>query len=179
MTAATHLGALGDERTVLEDRARVLARRVEEAGTTGAEHIVVRVGPQRLAIPADRTRHVADPRPITATPATSGAIVGVAAVLGQVVAAVDLAALLRVTAAVPPRQRHVVLLDEDLDSLALLVDGVERLEVVAGAAAAPDDALGELTSDAGEGLRLLHLDALLAALDPSNPRPSDSTGGTP
>lgn len=177
MTARMDLDATAYERNVLDHRARVLARPVEEAGTTGAQHVVVRVGSQRLAIPADRIRHVADPPPITATPATSTAIVGVAAVLGQVVAALDLAAVLRVTSAIPPRQRHLVVLDERLDSLALLVDGVERLQVVAGPGGAPDETLGELTSDAGDGLRLLHLDALLAALQPPD-MPARPTGGT-
>lgn len=179
MTAIATPDDLVDDRVVLDARARALARPVEQTQVTGAEHLVVRVGPQRLAIPAGRTGHVADPRPITPAPSASGAIVGVAAVLGQVVAVVDVAAVLRVTPAVPLGKRRLVLLDERTESLALLVDGVERLTLVDGAAARTDEALGELTSDAGAGLRLLHLDALLDALDPSIAGPADPPGGAP
>lgn len=179
MTSLAVSDDLVDHQAVLVERARALACPVEHAQVTGAEHVVVRVGSQRLAIPAGRAGHVAGPRPITPAPSASGAIVGVAAVLGQVVAVVDVAPLLRVTPAVPLGQRHLVLLDERHESVALLVDGVDRLAVVDSTAARLDQAVGELTSDAGDGLRLLHLDALLEALDPSIARSADPPGGAP
>lgn len=177
MTVRAELDVATDDGTMLDVRARRLAQPVRDAGITGAEHVVVHVGPQRLAVPACQIRHVVGPRPITAAPATSDAIVGLAAVDGQVVAAIDLAVMLRVIPAAPPRDRHLVLLGEHLDALALLVDSVERVQVFPALDGAADEALGVLTSDAGEGVRLLHLDALLAVLDPPDTRPADTTGG--
>lgn len=162
MTAAT-------DDAVLDERARTLARPVAATRTDTEQHLVVRVGASRLAFPAAQARHVTGPQPLAALPGATAPIVGVAPILGQNVAVVDLGILLGIDVDVPRARRSLLVVDDGEEAVALLVDAIETLTAIEGAATAaavPDDATGrgQLTRDSAGGLRVLRLDALLAAL---------------
>lgn len=169
MTALETPGLPTDD-AVLDERARLLARSVAARPLDAELHLIVRVGASRLAVPAARARHVTGPQPLAALPAGAAPIVGVAPILGQNVAVVDLGTLLDVVASAPVARRSLLVVDDGEESLALLVDAIETLTMVETAAitAASADATGrgELTGDAAGGLRVLRVDALLAALPP-------------
>lgn len=176
----TDLGSLpgsDDDERVLAARALALAVPVEESHAATELHVVLRVGDHRLGIPADRARHVAPPRHLTPVPAGPPAVVGVAALLGGIVAVADLADLVGAASGLPREQRPLLVVGDGVDVLALLVDAVEELvalEVAAIDDGGPGD--GALTGAPVGGLRRLDLDALLA-----DPRlaPPDSSSSEP
>lgn len=149
-----------DAEQVLDARARALAAPIRLVEARAELHLVLVVGEHRLGVPAHRVRHVAPPRPVTLVPTTAAAILGVAQVLGGIVAVADLALLVGATPAVPQAQRPLVLVDDGADQLALLVDEVEELTALE--VAGPEAAGGTLAGPSVGGVRRLDLDALLA-----------------
>lgn len=163
---------LPTDDAVLDERARLLARSVAARPLEAELHLIVRVGVSRLAVPAARARHVTGPQPLAALPASAAPIVGIAPILGQNVAVVDLGTLLDIVSAVPVARRSLLVVDDGEEAVALLVDAIETLtalEVTATSSASADTSgPGELTANADGGLRILRVDALLAALSPAD-----------
>lgn len=173
MTVAHTPLAPEDDAAILEDRARSLARPAATALTDTELHVVVRVGGNRLALPAAGARHVTGPKPLAALPTGGEPIVGVAPILGQNVAVVDLATLLDVASELPLARRPLLVVDDGDEAVALLVDEIETLTTVQvstteeSVGAAPDDpGPRALVGDVVGGLRVLRLDAILAVLPP-------------
>ena len=156
--------AEADDASVLAERARALAApKGDDRGRAGIPHVVVVVGGHQVALPAARIRHVSAPQRLAPLPTSAHPVVGLAPILGQLVAVIDLGAALHAPSDLPTAQRPLVLLDDGTEALALLVDAVESLLDIDVAAGTPDASLGELTSTARAGVRVLHIDALLDA----------------
>lgn len=172
----------GDDHRVLDDRARALAAPLQTDDVATELHLVLRVGDHRLGVAAARARHVAGPRPLTAVSSAPSAIVGMAPVLGELVAVADLAALVGAVSQVPHDQRHIVVVDDGGEGLGLLVDAVEELvDVDLRSGDADSHVLGALTGASVGDLRLLSLDAALADPRLAHPdgSPADSAKGSP
>lgn len=169
-----------DAEEVLAARARALAAPPEGARAPTELHLVLVTGGNLLAVPAHRVRHVAAPKPVTVVPMAPAAVVGIAPVLGGIVAVADLALLVGTGNAVPQEQQTLVLVDDGADPLALLVDGVEELVSLE----AFDDSSpggGALAGPPTDGLRRLNLDALLAdprLASPGGPSPEHAQGAS-
>lgn len=177
-TAPLHEAA--DPRAVLAARARALAAPVEARAEARSLHVVVVLGDQRLAVPASHARRVAGPRPLTPVPSTVEGVVGVVPVRGTIVAAVDLAVTLGIAAAKPILERELIVVDDDLDGVALLVDEVEGLvELDVPAVDETEPAGGGLTRAGPPGLRLLSVAAVLSRPgDDPMPATPEPPGGT-
>lgn len=113
-------------RQVLHERARALAAPVNATVPTD-HHLVVIAAGQRVLVPATRARHVVRAGRLAAVPGTPRAVVGVAAVLGEMVPVVELAALLGLAADVADVQPMFVIVDDGPASIGLLVDAVEDI----------------------------------------------------
>ena len=152
--------------SVLRERARSLAgARVDVQRAAGEVHVVAHVGDVNLAIPAARARHVVVPGPLAHVPGAPTLIVGICAVLGQLVPVADVAALLGVprSGELPGR---LVVIDDGSALLGLLVDRVEGLTTVH-----PDDVrsttsggapAGVLAGTDASGAFVLDVEAVLA-----------------
>lgn len=177
----TVLGPAHDDDRLLEERARSLARPVEAASATATAHVVVRVGDQALALPARQLRQVTAIAPITLAPSPLDAVVGVLPLRGHIVAAVDLAVVLGLSAVSPLQERAVVVVDDGAEGTALLVDAIDGLQDLDGDPETVDPPLsGELTRASDAGPRRLSVDALLQSLDgPSQRQHPDSPEGHP
>lgn len=170
-----------DVAAVLDERARALARPTDVAvRQDGALHVVVRVGPHRIAVPASRARQCSAPQPIATLPVGGGRkLLGLVPTSAGVVAVADLAELLDVTAAVPMAQRPMVVIDDGGEGLALLVDDLDALaEIEIASDTADTDAL--TVAGPEPGMRILDVDALLEALaDPDRPQLHQTPGAPP
>lgn len=173
----------GDDRgeAILQRRAEQLAAPVSTDVDVGEAHLVVRAAGRRLGIPAHRVRHVSETPVITPLAGMPPAIVGMAAVLGELVAVADLTVILD-PAASPTRRGHLVAVDDGGEMLGMLVDALEDLQPIDLTGATPDvpTADGLLQSTAGDVL-LIHLDTLLTdpRLAPTTDRRPHTAEGKP
>lgn len=171
-----------DVAAVLEARAHALARPADDAAARqhGVLHLVVRVGPHRIAVPASKARQCSPPQPVATLPASGGGkLLGLVPTSAGVVAVADLADLLDVTAAIPIAQRPMVVVDNGGEGLALLVDELEALADIE--IASVTNHTGALTVAGPQpGTRVLDVDALLEALaDPDRPQLHQTPGALP
>lgn len=170
-----------DVAAVLDQRARALARPSDVAARKdGALHVVVRVGPHRIAVPASKARQCSAPQPIATLPVGGGRkLLGLVPTSAGVVAVADLAELLGVIAAVPMAQRPMVVVDDGGEGLALLVDDLDALaEIEIASDRADTDALTMAGPE--PDVRILDVDAVLEALaDPDRPQVHQTPGALP
>jgi purine-binding chemotaxis protein CheW len=132
-------------------------------------HVVFRVTSERYALPLAAVREVVLPQPPFArVPRASDAVRGVMNLRGRVVAVVDLAQLMGLTAQpLEAGSGHVLILDQGKRALGFLIGGVVGVEplappedaaqgLVRGVAAASSGAVTVLAADvlAGEAARL-------------------------
>lgn len=160
--------AVADVEEVLRARARALAvpRGAREVDGRSTElHLVARIGDRTVAVPAARARHVVASTPLARLVGCGTAVVGLAAVHGELIPIVDVSALLQLDTDGSTAGRHFVVVDDDEGSIGLVVDQVVALrslhpdEVAAGVSAHPS---GAVAGVAPGGLYVLDLDGLLA-----------------
>lgn len=167
---------MGRDATALRDEhSGSIPGRADSAAAEGELHLVVRAGAQRVALRMSSLRAVVAAPPVTRLPATDRSLVGVAALSGELVPVVDLAALVGIEAPARRAERLLVVVDDAGSPLAFKVDGVEGHESLrspadfAGAAAA--GGAQAVTAPARTGLVVLDIEAALAdaRLSPGDP----------
>lgn len=88
-------------------------------------HLIVRTGALRVALPMSALRSVVTAPPITRLPGSAMAVLGLAALAGELVPVVDLATLLDAGESKPDPDRLLVVVADGESQLAFRVDGVE------------------------------------------------------
>ena len=120
-----------EERQLLEERARALARRADDAGRDRAATDVVRVtlGGRAVAVPAQHVVEVVRDAAIAPLPGAGAPVRALAAWRGRLLTALDLRDAIGAPAG--GEARHLLVLGLDRPELGLLVDdvvGLDRLE---------------------------------------------------
>ncbi len=112
-----------------------------------ARVVVVRAGGERFAVPLEAVREVVVPQPPFArVPRAAPAVRGAMNLRGRVVAVVELAPLLGLSAdPLGPAQGYVLILDRDRRGLGLLVASVLGVDVLAAAVREARDPGGLVT----------------------------------
>lgn len=157
---APELGALGDAEA--------------PASPTGPTILLVQSGGGEYGIPVERVREVIETPPVTRVPLAPEAVVGVAAVRGDIIPVVDLGVRLRGTPTAAARRLITVDSGEDRGRVGLLADDVVgMLQVPSHEAieAVPADLAGGLPEGVASGvyspkegrlILILNLDGVLA-----------------
>lgn len=178
---------VADVEEILHERARALAapRGAGPDGERSAElHLVARIGDRSVAVPAARARHVVPATALARLVECGPAIVGLAAVHGELVPIADVSGLLQTAGgdgATPGG--YFVVVDDDKSSIGLLVDEVVELRSLHPGEVAADTSghrSGSIAGVAPGGVFVLDLDGLLA--DPRLWPPAavpDSRGSAP
>lgn len=154
--------------SILEGRARELARPIDPPTSDSDLHLVVRAGTQRVALKMSTLRSVVPSPPMTRLRVDGLAIIGVVALAGEVVPVVDLNNLLGIESSHRDGEPTLVVVDDNGSSLALTVDEVEGHDALGPHLAAGIDlsvtsAPGALATPVGhDGLLVLDVAALLA-----------------
>ena len=158
----------GRERPdVLDERARALARPVEEgAKKAGRELLVMSVGAAEVAVDVGQIREVLAPGPLARLPGDTRLGLGLRNVGGQLLVVVDLGALLSLQPAAAVEDRWVVVVEDGGAPLGVLVD---RADSLVGADTVEPPSSGDERPGAGmvagitaEGACVLEVDALFA-----------------
>lgn len=153
----------------LRERARLLARPVQQDDQQSDDHLVVGVGGTRVAVPVDALRQTATPGPVTRLPGLPPQLRGVRALRGDVVCLADTGTLIGCSPAKEPLAQHVVVLHGQAP-LGLLVDevlGLHQLDPsqLRPPPAAVGSALSSVVSGVSEDGTLV-LDAVALLVDP-------------
>ncbi|MBX0326765.1 chemotaxis protein CheW [Oscillochloris sp. ZM17-4] len=86
------------------------------------DYLIVRVGPERYALPSAAIREVARWRAPTPVPGVPPLLPGIISQRGVVLPAVDLRQLLGLSVAEPDRSSRFIIVHQELADIALLVD---------------------------------------------------------
>lgn len=118
-------------KTLLEERARKLATRIDRADDAeiAAAVTVVMISNERFGLPIETLREVVPLPPICRLPGLPPHYPGMAQVRGEILAVLDPARLFGLVAA--ERRELVAVLDDGRQVLGLLVDGVVGSEEIA------------------------------------------------
>lgn len=149
-----------DDRRILEERARRLARRPETARAEAtSELLFVSIGDERMAVDAARVLRVVPAPDITPIPGLPPVFHGVVNHQGEIVVVVDLTRLVADRPA-PPELPLLVILGSDRPELAFGVTEADSIAGVTGVHALSDT---PLVRGVLEGRRsVLDVDALIA-----------------
>ena len=157
-----------DDRALLRQRARELARPADESAAAGLELLEFRLAGERYAVAASAVDEVISLQQLTPLPGLPDFLTGIVNVRGRIVAALDLRGLLGLRASGLADVHDLVLVHGHGLELGLLADtviGVHAIvpESLQAAPASDDGARNECVSGVTpDGLVVLDLDRLLA-----------------
>lgn len=130
--------AAPDQADVLAERARALARPLEDGTAAETRRLLVMcIGATEVAVEIERVRDVRAPDHLTRVPGGGRLGFALRNLRGELVVVVDLAAVLGLVPAVAVDQRWVVVVDAPDGPLGMLVDRADSLVAADPAAVAP------------------------------------------
>lgn len=113
-------------RSILAERARLLAQELEQSDQIQGEELVVfTLGESRYAVPARWVRELYPLRSYTRLPSTPGFLVGLANVRSQLLSIIDIRPLLDQPRTPPQPQAILLILSSEGTEIALLTDRVD------------------------------------------------------